>query len=355
MSVRLERSIAAALACALVALVLVTPGGPESPGPIAVAVVLAVVQGATVAVVRHRPEQAMAVALVAGAGLEALSPHIGWLGQAAAVLSGYAWVRSPRRSLWVLGVMVAATPWKLATGDWRNLLLAIAGPALGWTLGELGRTRGLRRQELERRIVAQERARISRELHDVLAHTVSVIVVQASAAEDAFDRRPDLARQALGSIGTAARTTLDELRLLLRSMSAAQDDDEPQPGLDRLDELIRSLGAAGLRVELSGDTTGDVPAAVGLSAYRIVQESLTNTLRHSRSTRARVVVSTVDGRVRLYIQDDGPPRVTGRVDGSGRHGSGGRRERARLRGGALEAGPGPGGGFRVRADLPVTR
>jgi signal transduction histidine kinase len=293
----------------------------------------------------------MAVAILAGIGLEALAPTIGWLGQVAAVLACYARIRPPRRSLWVLGLLVAGTPWKLVTGDWRNMLLAVAAVALGWSLGELARTRQLRREDLRRRIVTQERARISRELHDVLAHTVSVIVVQAAAAEDVFERRPDLARSALASIGTAARSTLAELRVLLQSVSA-ETDGEPQPGVAQLDDLAASLRATGLRVDLRRDTT-DLPAAVDLSAYRIVQESLTNTLRHSHATRAQVSVHAGDGSVRVEIRDDGPPRAAGRVDGSGRRGIVGMRERARLLGGTLDAGPLPDGGFRVRAELPL--
>jgi signal transduction histidine kinase len=300
---------------------------------------------------RRAPEPAMAVAILAGIGLEVLTPDIGWLGQIAALLACYARLRPPRYSLVVLALLVAGTPWKLAHGGWQIVLLAAAGPLLGWTLGELGRTRGLRREDERRRIVAQERDRIARELHDVLAHTVSVIVVQAAAAEDVFDARPDLARRALASIGGAARDTLGELRILLQSMSV-QAEPGPQPGLADLDRLAASLGATGLRVEVRGDRPV-LPAAVDLSAYRIVQESLTNTLRHSQATRAQVTVHCAGGRVRVEVTDAGPARTTGRVDGSGRHGIVGMRERARLLGGTLDAGPVPGGGFRVRAELSI--
>ncbi|AGZ43185.1 sensor histidine kinase [Actinoplanes friuliensis] len=339
----------------LVLLVLVTPGGPNGPVELALALACAVVQAGTVGVMRRAPEAALAVGIAAGIGLELLAPGVGWLGQSPALLACYAMIRGPRRSLWVLALLVAATPAKLAGGDWSIVLLEAAGPALGWSLGELGRTRKLRREDERRRIVAQERTRIARELHDVLAHTVSVIVVQAAAAEDVFDRRPDQARKALGTIGTAARSTLAELRVLLQTMSAGEDGADPpgpQPGLGQLDALAASLGATGLRVELR-TTLRELPAAVDLSAYRIVQESLTNTLRHSQATRARVTVHCADDTVRVEIHDDGPARAAGRVDGSGRRGILGMRERARLLGGTLDAGPLPDGGFRVRADLPV--
>ena len=353
---RADVVVAGVLFAVLASLVAVTPGGPGSAAGSAAAFALAAAQAGAVAWMRRHPERAMAAGVLAGVGLEALAPNIGWLGQVAAVLACYARLRPPRRSLWVLALLVAATPWKLAAGDWRNLLLAIAGPALGWSLGELGRTRALRREDAERRVVAHERARIARELHDVLAHTVSVIVVQAGAAEDVFEARPDLARKALGAIEAAARSTLAELRILLQTMSADQqpEPDAPQPGLGQLGALAASLQATGLRVELDHET-GDarVPAAVDLSAYRIVQESLTNTLRHSQATRARVSVRCASASVRLEISDDGPARPTGRIDGSGRRGIVGMRERARLLGGTLDAGPLPGGGFRVRADLPL--
>jgi signal transduction histidine kinase len=353
---RVDISVACGLFLALAALIAVTPGGPASPAGYAAALALAAAQAGSTAWVRRRPEWAMAAGALAGVGIEALAPNIGWLGQVAAVMACYARVRPPRRSLVVLGVLVAGTPWKLAVGDWRNLLLAVAGPVLGWTIGELGRTRQLRREETERRILGQERARIARELHDLLAHTVSVIVVQAAAARDVFESRPDLARKALGAIDVAARSTLAELRVLLQTMSADPDPspDGPQPGLGQLDALAASLKATGLLVEFDSDP-GDapLPAAVGLSAYRIVQESLTNILRHSQAARAWVTVRCASDLLSLEIRDDGPARATGRVDGSGQRGIIGMRERARLLGGTLDAGPLPGGGFRVRADLPL--
>jgi signal transduction histidine kinase len=349
-------AIAVGLSVGLISLILITPGGPESTAGYAAAMVCAVVQGGSAAWIRRYPEAAMAVAVLAGAGIEALSPNVGWLGQVAAILACYTRIRTPRRSLRVLAILIAATPWKLVHGDWRSLLLAVAGPVIGWSLGELDRTRHLRREDEARRIIGQERARIARELHDVLAHTVSVIVVQASAADDIFDTRPDLARRALGSINTAARSTLAELRVLLQTMSAEADEapGAPQPGLGQLAALATSLQATGLRVVLDRDATEPaLPAAVDLSAYRIVQESLTNTLRHSQATRAHVMVRCDPGSVTVEIRDDGPARAAARVDGSGRRGIVGMRERARLLGGTLDAGPLPDGGFRVRADLPL--
>jgi signal transduction histidine kinase len=359
---RADVAVAAGFFVVLGGLVVVTPAGPRTPFGFGLAFGFAAAQSAALITMRRHPEYAMGIGIAAGVGLEVLAPGIGWLGQVAAVLAYYARTRPPRRSLWVLALLVAGTPWKLAGGDATDVLLAVAGPALGWSLGELGRTRALRRQDLRRRIVAQERQRIARELHDVLTHTVSVIVVQASAAEDVFTRRPDLALKALGSIGRTARSTLSELRMLLQTMSPQADppiDDAPQPGLERLAELVASLQLAGLRVDLDrehgdGAPAGPLPASVDLSAYRIVQESLTNTLRHSQATSARVVVRRLAERVRVEISDDGPARPLARLTGSGQRGIVGMRERARLLGGSLDAGPRPDGGFEVRADLPVT-
>ncbi len=352
----LDLSAAAGLFVVLSALIAVAPGGPHSPAGYAMALACAAIQASAVALMRRAPEPAMAVGVLAGVGLELLSPGIGWLGQAAAVLICYTRLRTPARSLWVLGLLLAGTPWKLVHGDWTDLLLAAAGPALGWTLGELARTRALRREDQQRRILGRERQRIARELHDVLAHTVSVIVVQAGAADDVFDTRPDLARKALRSIDQAARSTLSELQMLLQTISPPEDAAAatPQPGLGQLADLVASFQVTGLRVEVDRDRAATLlPATVDLSAYRIVQESLTNTLRHSHATRARVVVRRQPGLVRLEISDDGPARAVGRVGGTERRGIIGMRERARLLGGTLDAGPRPGGGFAVRADLPV--
>jgi signal transduction histidine kinase len=348
--------VAAGLFVVLAALIAVTPGGPRGWAGYAAALVCAAVQASSTGAVRRRPELATAVGILAGVGLELLSPGIGWLGQAAAVLACYARVRPPARSLWVLALLIAGTPWKLVHGNETDLLLAAAGPALGWTLGELSRTRALRRRDLERRIVAQERQRISWELHDVLAHTVAVIVVQAGAAEDVFEARPDLARKALAAIDRSARSTLSELQTLLQTMNPQDDPaaDALRPGLDRLADTVASLQLTGLHVDVDRDVPSErLPATVDLSAYRIVQESLTNTLRHSQATRARVVVRQRPGTLRVEIIDDGPARQVGRGGDGGRRGIVGMRERARLLGGTLDAGPVPGGGFRVCADLPL--
>ncbi|WP_405089541.1 histidine kinase [Micromonospora sp. NBC_01392] len=328
---------------------------PTTPGGTAVAVGLAAWQASCLLWIRYRPGYALAMAAAAGVGLEALCPALGWLGLVAAPLSYVARLRPPRFSLVGLGLLLAPTPWKLVTGDWRDLLLAVTALGLSWSVGELLRAREQRRCEWERQVRARERERISRELHDVVAHHVAVIAVQAVAAEDVFDEQPAQARAALGSIHTAARAALTELRAMLHALTAddGTDPNGPQPGLAQLDALVEAVRAVGLPVTLrrEGDC-GKLPGGVQLSAYRIVQESLTNALRHGHATQADVDVRYDDGVLRLEVVNDGSPPAR-RPGTTGGRGIVGMRERARLLGGTLDAGPLPTGGFRVHARLPV--
>lgn len=239
---------------------------------------------------------------------------------------------------------------------------------VAWALGDNLRTRRAylvevearaerlerEREERARRAVAAERARIARELHDVISHNVSVMVVQAAAARDVSARRPERAREALASIESIGREALVELRRLLGVVSGGDDGDRagfsPQPGLARLPELLEQVGAGGLEVGLT--VTGeqrDLPAGVDLSAFRIVQEALTNTLKHADASRADVSVRYTDAGLEVEVLDDG---VANGGPGGGR-GIVGMRERAALLGGELWAGPRPAGGFRVCARMPL--
>jgi signal transduction histidine kinase len=169
-----------------------------------------------------------------------------------------------------------------------------------------------------------------------------------------FDSRPDQARAALRSIEQAGRDALRELRTLLAGESPGDPDPtHPQPGLARLDELAEPLRLAGLDVVVRGQGEAPkLPAGVDLSAYRIVQEALTNTLRHARATRAEVTVRYGDHAVEVEVRDDGRGSPGADVNGAGQ-GLVGMRERAGLLGGTLEAGPLPDGGYRVHAHLPL--
>jgi signal transduction histidine kinase len=217
------------------------------------------------------------------------------------------------------------------------------------------RRRIVRDRELAtREAVAAERAAMARELHDVVAHHMSVMVVQAGAARAVGDSDPAAASDALRQIETSGRTGLAEMRRLLGILKAEGDGDgrTPQPGLADLGELLDSMRATGLAVEAVVEgSPRPLPPGVDLSAYRIVQEALTNVLRHAGGASARVLIRYEPDALELEIADDGPGPPDGQQASAG-HGLIGMRERAQLFGGAFEAGPRPGGGFLVRARLP---
>jgi signal transduction histidine kinase len=229
--------------------------------------------------------------------------------------------------------------------------LIVATP---WLLGRNVRTREREQRRRERTAVEEERARIARELHDVVAHTVGAMVAQAQGARRVLDRDPDRAREALAAIERTGRTALGEMR---RSLGVLRRADgaaplAPQPGLDDLGALIEQARRSGLTVELV--TEGEpapLPTGVDLSAYRIVQEALTNTLKHAGPVRARVAVRYGGRELELEISDDGHARTA--APAAAGHGLVGMRERVALYGGVLHAGHGPGGGFVVRASLPL--
>ena len=207
--------------------------------------------------------------------------------------------------------------------------------------------------EEARRAVADERLRIAQELHDVVAHSMSVIAVQAGAGMHVIDREPEQAKLALEAISATSRSTLRELRRLL---GVLRDDGagaayEPTPGLADLERLAHDVSATGVAVEVSmvGDL-GAVPPGIDFTAYRVVQEALTNVIKHAGPARARVRIDATPSGLRIEVSDDGRG-VNGRSDGTG-HGLIGMQERVAVFGGALETGPTAGGGFRVAADLP---
>jgi signal transduction histidine kinase len=200
--------------------------------------------------------------------------------------------------------------------------------------------------------IAEERARIARELHDIVAHAISVIVLQARGARRVIHAEPDEASMALDAIERTGSQALGEMRRLLGLLR--EGDEElamaPQPTLGRLDELVAQVRAAGLPVELSIEGKPmELPPGVDLSAYRIVQEALTNALKHAGPATARVAVRYVDTGLEVEISDDG----AGSGNGSGGgHGLAGIRERVTIFGGDVEAGAQPEGGYAVRAWLP---
>jgi signal transduction histidine kinase len=205
------------------------------------------------------------------------------------------------------------------------------------------------------RAVAEERARIARELHDLVAHSMGVIVIQSQAGQRAVDVEPEAARAALAAIESSGRQGLAEMRRLLGLLTSRDDGSTtPRPSLRGLDDLVAQVRSAGVAVEL--ETAGDLsalPAGVDLAAYRIVQEALTNVLKHAGPARATVCVRHCGGVLEVEVCDDGAGRGGGtELPGAG-HGHVGMRERAALYGGAVETGDRPGGGYRVRARLAV--
>ncbi|MFH9980303.1 sensor histidine kinase [Streptomyces sp. NPDC017179] len=214
------------------------------------------------------------------------------------------------------------------------------------------------REEEARRRVAEERLRIARDLHDVVAHHIALVNVQAGVAAHVMDKRPDQAKEALGHVRAASRSALDELRAtvgLLRQSGDPEAPTEPAPGLDRLDELVGTFRNAGLHVEVArADHGTTLPAAVDLAAYRVIQEALTNVHKHA-GTRAKAEVSVVrvGPHIEITVLDDGAGRTAGTQPGGGGHGLLGMRERVTALVGTLTTGPRYGGGFRVHAILPV--
>jgi signal transduction histidine kinase len=237
-----------------------------------------------------------------------------------------------------------------------------------WVVGDIVRGQreqaaalDARRVDEARRAAADERVRIARDLHDVVAHHISVIVVQAEAAQEVMATQPDRADRAMAAVADTARTALGELRRML-GLLRSDAGLAPQPDLAALDDLVASVRQAGLAVDVR--TTGDerpVDGVVGVTAYRVVQEALTNVLRHARASHARVDLAFGDGALVVTVSDDG--RGARGADGSGRngplgegpvgHGLIGMRERVTVVGGDLVSGPGPAGGFTVRARLPL--
>ena len=215
------------------------------------------------------------------------------------------------------------------------------------------------REELARRAVAEERLRLARELHDVVAHAMSVIAVQSGVGAHVADSRPGEVGKALAAIEATSRDALTELRRLLGVLR--QDGDPqaslaPAPGLANLEGLLAEVAEAGLAVKLRVEgRPAPLPAGLDLSAYRIVQEALTNVVKHAGPAHAQVMICYRDHEVAVEVTDDG--RGVGAVAGDGRRGTGhgliGMRERVAAFGGDLEVGPRPGGGFRVAARLPL--
>jgi len=263
-----------------------------------------------------------------------------------------------------VGVAVLRDP----EGSTSDVFFVNVIASIAWLIGFAFHERNRRTAELTERAeraertlesearaaVAEERARIAREMHDVVAHSLSVMVVQAEAAEAMLDADPARARRPLAAVQQTGRDALGELRRMLGVLRERADEDAalaPQPGLDGLDALVDQVRWAGLpvSVRVEGDPR-PLPSGIDLSAYRIVQEGLTNALKHAGPATAQVVLRYGETEVELEVRDDGRGRAGG-ADGGG-HGLLGMRERVAVCGGDLSAGPLPEGGFALTARLP---
>jgi signal transduction histidine kinase len=259
--------------------------------------------------------------------------------------------------------------WRESGSDYLFIVLVFGG---AWLLGRFvhqWRARAtlaeLNQEERARLAVAEERARIARELHDIVAHGVSVIAVQADAAEAVLARDPERAREPLNIIRTSSREVLDEMRRLLQLLRMSEpqggetegdragDEVQPQPGLEQLPDLVSSVRAAGLPVSLDAPAGIEpVPSSVALSAYRIVQEALTNVLKHAGRVPTTVRVRRTPSALLVEVQNDAGTTGAPAAPGSG-HGLVGMHERVALVAGELRTGRRPDGGFAVHAVLPV--
>jgi signal transduction histidine kinase len=265
-------------------------------------------------------------------------------------------LQPPQISLPALAALLAVTSTTRSSAPAADTSFALAVVVAVWALAEATRSHRAAIVQAAQQSAEREQARIARELHDVIAHSVSVIVVQAAAGDDVFEHNPAAAREALRSIESTGRDALVELRRLLASTRATEPGEQhrPQPGLDQLADLVEPLRTVGLPVQLErvGEESGVVPAGVQLSAYRIVQEALTNAVRHAHATRVEIRVEVTERILDLSVTDDGTANPLPGNTPVGR-GISGMRERVDLIGGLLEAGPRPEGGFQVHARLPL--
>lgn len=359
------------LALLLFALAEASADAAQRPIPLSVAIVAL----ETLPLTFRRRAPATVLIIVATAALAHLVAgfHNGFFDTFAGVVAIYSVAaHRPRR---VSLIFLAVLPLALALAmlvDWHNqgrvnlvdipynLLLFLSA----WLLGDNLQTRRAydvqmerERREQARAALAEERARIARELHDIVAHSVSVMVLQANAGERVAASKPEQAGEHFAAIQATGRQALSELRRLLgvlRGADAGAASLEPQPGLSGIERLAAEARRSGVEttVHVEGDPAV-LPEAMQLSAYRVIQEALTNTLRHAGASRADIAIRCGTRALDVEVVDDGRSPAT--TDGSVRTGHGliGMQERVHLFGGELEAGPRPEGGFRVWASFPL--
>ncbi|MBN0048088.1 sensor histidine kinase [Streptomyces actuosus] len=362
---------------------------PETTGTGSPVVVLPVVVllCATVALRRRWPERMLLLAIALGVVQVALDVETRVTDFALLVIvytvaaTGARWASRLALATGLGAATLAQLRWPNehtgVLGDLAIVVFQTVPFALAWVLGDSIRTRRAYYAQLEERAtrlekereaqakvaVAAERARIARELHDVVAHNVSVMVVQADGAAYVLDAAPDQAKKALETISSTGRQALAEMRRLLGVLRTGEHQEAgeyvPQPGVEQIEDLVEQCRGSGLPVDFKVEGTArPLPSGVELTAYRIVQEALTNTRKHGGANAgASVRLVYFDDGLGLLVEDDGkgaPHELyeEGGFDGQG-HGLIGMRERVGMVGGTLDAGPRPGGGFRISALLPL--
>ncbi|MCF1597442.1 sensor histidine kinase [Streptomyces muensis] len=364
-------------------------GGQDRPGISSEAVIVPVVilLCLVIALRRRMPEKMLLLAI--GVGLAQLALDVATTAANFAFLvivytvaaTGARWASRLALAVGLCAAPVAQLRWpeqdSSVLGTVALMIFTSVPFALAWVLGDSIRTRRAYYEQLEERAtrlekereaqakvaVAAERARIARELHDVVAHNVSVMVVQADGAAYVLDSAPDQAKKALETISSTGRQALAEMRRLLGVLRTGEHQEGgeyvPQPDVEQIDDLVQQCRTSGLPVDFKVEgTPRPLPSGVELTAYRIVQEALTNTRKHGGpNAGASVRLVYFDDGLGLLVEDDGkgaPHELyeDGGADGEG-HGLIGMRERVGMVGGTLDAGPRPGGGFRISALLPL--
>ena len=346
-----------------------TGHGQPSQRPGVLAIVLLVVGGVALLARRRYPRAVLAVVLAVTLAATALGTANAWI---ALLVAFFTAVIDGHRVTAIASLVVGYVVSVIGAALEFDLLLA-AGLVTLLLVAELARARSARvaadrrgRAEAAARLASDERLAIARDLHDVVAHSISVINVQANTALHLMDRQPERAQQALIAIRDVSGQALGELATVLGALRAGDQAGPgaageapltPVPGVGRLDELVARARSAGFAVSVTADgPVRPLPAGVDAAAYRIVQEALTNAVRHSAGHSASVQLRYQPADLEIEVDDDGaaadttPAPKPARPSGNGLRGM---TERARALGGSLDAGPRPGGGFRVLARLPT--
>ena len=375
----------AALLIATAAFVVIGIGNaldPPEPGTVykkegAVGILLVLGQTLPLAIALRYPLTALVVIIASFMAHTGLNHDVIWVVQFAAAISFFmAITRGGNRQSFLalllvyLGIVVSFGIFG-EVDKVGNVLVQMLFFGGLWIISNLFRTRRIRLESTEqvvarleaeqdrlaREAVQDERARIARDLHDIIGHTLNIIVVQAGAARAVFKSRPDKALESLSSIETTARQSLSDMERmlgLLRPPEAEAVPYAPELGLGQVNRLAEQFSDAGLRVDVNvAGEPQKLPMSLDLSAYRIVQEALTNVLKHAGPARARVAITYLAGKLELDIVDDGQGSSQDGNGAGGGRGLLGMRERVSLFGGQLEVGPVKEGGFRVHASLPI--